>query len=354
MSKSITQKSPFKLLYFVALSGSVLWSAVILLSLAWSVHVERRQLMTLVENEARAHFNKDQAFRFWSASHGGVYVPTTEATPPNPDLSHIQERDIVTPSGKQLTLMNPAYMLRQLMTQYEKLYGVKGRITSLQTFNPLNTPDEWERTALHAFEKGSKEALEYTEIEGEPYLRLMRPMVTKRGCLKCHGHQGYQEGDIRGGVGIALPLTSHQEVSRKTVRHIYFAYFLLWFAMLPVIFLLFKKAQSRLKERMSNENKMKKWFRIFRHAQWGIMVSDDEISTLDTMNPAFAEIHGFTVDELRDKPYLSLVDEDFRDDTVRQFITAKKNGHHIFESRHIHKDGTCFPVELNVTAVRAS
>ena len=41
--------------------------------------------------------------------------------------------------------MNPAYMVRQLMDQYEKLYGVKGRITGLKVLNPENAPDEWEK-----------------------------------------------------------------------------------------------------------------------------------------------------------------------------------------------------------------
>ena len=93
------QASPFKTLYLAALSGMVLWTGVIGLSLAWNIHVEHRQVAELVENEVHSHFNKDQAFRFWASSHGGVYVPISEETPANPNLSHIEERDIVTPSG---------------------------------------------------------------------------------------------------------------------------------------------------------------------------------------------------------------------------------------------------------------
>ncbi|MCI5207337.1 MAG: hypothetical protein D3910_00745, partial [Candidatus Electrothrix sp. ATG2] len=96
MSKSTTRKSPYIHLYITAFSALFLWSAVLALSLFWSIHAEHRQLATLVENEARAHFKKDQAFRFWASSHGGVYVPITEKTPPNPKLRHLSERDIVT------------------------------------------------------------------------------------------------------------------------------------------------------------------------------------------------------------------------------------------------------------------
>jgi hypothetical protein len=82
-------------------------------------------------------------------------VPATEATPPNPNLKHIPERDLITPSGKIVTLMNPAYMIREVMGAYDILYETKGHITSLNPLNPNNEPDSWERYALKQFEKGA-------------------------------------------------------------------------------------------------------------------------------------------------------------------------------------------------------
>ena len=152
----------------------------------------------MVKNEARANFNKDQALRFWATTHGGVYAPITGQTPPNPYLSHVKERDIKTPDGKALTLMNSAYMLRQTMENYESLYGVRGHITSLKHFREETAPDEWEKSALQGFESGAKEIFEFTEIDGKSYFRYMSPMIAKEGCLKCHGHQGYKMGDVRG------------------------------------------------------------------------------------------------------------------------------------------------------------
>ncbi len=357
------QSSPFKTLYLAALSVGVLWTAVIAASLVWNIHVERRQLAELVENEARSHFSKDQAFRFWASSHGGVYVPVSEETPANPHLSHILERDIITPSGKQLTLMNPAYMLHQMMKQYEKLYGVKGRITSLRPLNPDNAPDEWEKKALGAFEQGMEEVLEYTEIKGAPYLRLMRPMVTKVDCLKCHAKQGYKEGDIRGGVGIALPLASYQKANDDIVRQICVVYVLLWLALLPVFFVFYKKMHSRLRERMQHEAEQQEWAEIFKHAQWGIALSKvgktgeaDKVETffLDIMNPAFAEMHGDSVEELRGTSYLTLIDTTCQNDVSEYLHVAEEKGHHVFESLHLRKDGSSFPVEVNISVVRDS
>ncbi|MCI5167041.1 MAG: DUF3365 domain-containing protein [Candidatus Electrothrix sp. GM3_4] len=346
------QPSPFKTLYLAALSGTVLWTAVIALSLAWNIHVERRRLSESVENEARSHFNKDQAFRFWAASHGGVYVPLTEKTPANPNLSHIPERDIVTPSGKKLTLMNPAYMLHQMMEQSEKLYGVKGRITALRFLNPDNAPDEWEEKALHAFKQGVKEVFEYTDIKGEPYLRLMRPMVAKADCLKCHVKQGYREGDVHGGVGTALPMASYQKASDDIVRQVCFVYVLLWLALLPVFFFFYKKMQSRIRERVQHEAELQEWAEIFKHAQWGIALSKAETLSLDMMNPAFAEMHGFSVKELKGKPYLALIDKKAQKEVVEYLQIAENKGHHIFAAHHIRKEGSSFPVEVNITVVR--
>lgn len=170
------------------------WTIVVALLMVWNAHEVRQVAQELAINEGRAHFEQDQAFRLWSTSHGGCYVPTDDRTPPNPYLAHISERDIETPSGKQLTLMNPAYALRQMNEDFEELFGVAGHITSLNPLRPENVADDWERAALEAFEEGETEVREFTEVGGEPQLRLMRPMLTIEGCLKCHAHQGYQVG----------------------------------------------------------------------------------------------------------------------------------------------------------------
>jgi len=57
-------------------------------------------------------------------------VPVTDNTPPNPWLSNLPERDISTPSGKKLTLINPAYMTRQVHELGAKQFGLQGHITS--------------------------------------------------------------------------------------------------------------------------------------------------------------------------------------------------------------------------------
>ncbi|MEW8028102.1 MAG: EAL domain-containing protein [Candidatus Thiodiazotropha sp.] len=232
------------------------WTLLVLLLLLWSLSNEDAEMLELARQEAIDNFNKDQAFRVWATAHGGVYVPVTERTQPSPHLSHIPERDLVTPSGRQLTLMNPAYMLRQMMGEYADLYGVKGRITSLMPLNPDNAPDEWERAALKSFERGEKEQFELTDINGEPYLRLIRPMVTKEGCLKCHGHQGYQVGEVRGGVGISVPMKHYFSSADGQKLEIKAGLGLIWLAGVGAIWFYGRRSHQRLHERKDYEDQI--------------------------------------------------------------------------------------------------
>ncbi len=199
--------------------ASLVWTLTFVGLAFWQVQHLRAVTLELATKEAKANFDKDQAFRFWATQYGGVYVPATEHTPPNPYLAHMPERDIVTDTGRELTLINPAYMLRMLHEQYGDLFGVRGRIVSEDPLRPENLADAWESRALQAFGRGETERVEVTDLDGQPHLRYMAPMVTEQGCLYCHGHQGYQLGDIRGGVSVSVPLQTYMGHERQS-RHV--------------------------------------------------------------------------------------------------------------------------------------
>ena len=67
----------------LTLTAAVIWIAVLAASLAWNWHQVEKSTRTLAEKEAMAYFEKDVAYRHWSAMHGGVYIQPTETTPPN-------------------------------------------------------------------------------------------------------------------------------------------------------------------------------------------------------------------------------------------------------------------------------
>lgn len=235
----------------------LLWLTIIALSLLWNWHGNNKLAVRIARAEARATFDKDTVYRMWSASHGGVYVPITSETPPNPHLAHIKERDIETPSGRRLTLINPAYMTRQAHELGRKEYGYRGHITSLNPIRPENAPDPWEKQALESFEQGNKESTIRAEFDDGPYLRFMRPFVTQQGCLKCHGQQGYELGDIRGGISVSVPMAPYRAHVREQFAVVVWGHLLFFVLGVVAIFLGVKALLRREHKRNQAETKLR-------------------------------------------------------------------------------------------------
>jgi len=217
-AQPVVKRPPFSSLFGAA---ALIWSVVCAVFMILEVSDQRAFVAANALNTARASFEKDIAFRRWAAKHGGVYVPVTDETPPNPYLT-IPERDITTPSGVPLTRMNPAYMTRQVYEISRLQPGApQGHITSLNPIRPENAPDAWERMVLEKFEKGEREFSEFQEINGKPYFRYMQSLDTEQPCLKCHAEQGYREGDIRGGISVSIPMeSSNHTMYRSSLLHV--------------------------------------------------------------------------------------------------------------------------------------
>ncbi len=207
----------------------VVWTIIVSGLLAKEVIDIKTATRAIALNTARAHLNKEKAFRFWAYARGGVYVPVTKNLQPNPYLK-IPERDITTPSGRRLTLMNPEYMLRDLNNTFSGLYGVAGHLTSLNPLRPANKPDHWETQALKSFARGNKEAVAIVKNkkDGSEALRLMQPLFVRPICLRCHGQQGYKLGDVRGGIGITLPMNAFLRDANRQITVHAISLLLLW------------------------------------------------------------------------------------------------------------------------------
>lgn len=210
---------------------AIIWSVLILISSIWYQHNLDRQVILTATEHAKDNWKKDAAFRRWATQHGGLYVRTNDRTPPNPGLAHLPHRDVETTTGTQLTLMNPAYMMRQMTHEFEQMYGVKGKITGKVLLNPpVNQPDDWELKILSQFEAGDLEpATEVQNINDEPFLRFMKPMLmTSEGCVTCHGHLGFKLGDVRGGVSVSIPLVGYQQAMKETKRYALLSHGIIW------------------------------------------------------------------------------------------------------------------------------
>jgi len=326
------------------------------ISLYWNIYQEKKQIKDIIYLKANENFNKDLSFRYWATSHGGVYVPENKRTPSNPYLKNIPERNIITPSGRRLTLMNPAYMMRQLMTEYPKKYGVRGRITSLKPFNIYNKPDNWERKALKLFEQGKKEVSEFVTINKKHYLRLMKPLVTERGCLKCHGYQNYKVGDIRGGIGVLVDTEPFLKLVKKQERYLAGTYTLIWFLGIIGLFISYLKFKSIFIEKeivkSSLEESNERFKLIIEQAADAVFISNLD-GKIISVNKQACHALDYSREELLNK---NIIELDSSYPTLKQCQNLWNDleiGQSIqIVSNHITSSGAIFPVELNITAIK--
>lgn len=204
----------------------VFWGAVVGASFHWNWRQLDQQVFATAANQGRDIFRMIEAMRLWNSQHGGLYVVQSEMTPPNPYLD-VPERDPVTTSGKKLTMVNPAYMTRQMSGTILEQTGIRVRITSLKPINPGNRPDPWEAAALRRFEQGLKEFAEIVP-GAEAQVRYMAPLVTHQACLGCHEAQGYRVGDIRGGISVAFSATPIERAVVPYRQTVVYGHLLSW------------------------------------------------------------------------------------------------------------------------------
>ncbi len=207
----------------------VAWTCMLAGILSYILHDHHRHTIDEAAREARDYYKLNIQYRKWNAKLGGVYAAADKVVA-NPHLT-VPERDVVTTSGKMLTLINPAYMTRMVFEEIRKQSGLPiiSKLVSLKPLNPNNAANDWERETLLLFEQSSlRERFQVASTNNESYLQFMSIFTTEESCLKCHAQQGYKVGDVRGGMSIAIPLRNYLVSEKETRRSLLGGFGMLW------------------------------------------------------------------------------------------------------------------------------
>ena len=95
------------------------------------------------------------------------------------------------------------------------------------------------------------------------------------------------------------------------------------------------------------------WKEIFENAKWGVVINTPGTANLGMMNPEFARMHGYTIEELQGRKMIQDVfAPEVRPSLPEEINKIHVTGHNTFESIHIRKDGSRFPVLVDGTAVK--
>lgn len=338
-------KQSSKAKHYAVLMG-VAWTLAVGVSLLWSFVQERDASHEAARVAARAQFEKDIVYRRWNAGHGGVYVPVTERAQPNPWLAGQRYRDVETTTGQRLTLINPAYMTRQVHELSYESSGIRGHITSLRPIRQANAPDPWETRALESFERGQQEYSSVEQMDGVAHLRLMRPLMVEQSCLGCHAGPGYSVGDVRGGISVSVPLAPYSALARKQMAATGAGHLTFWAVGLGGIILAARRIsrddrslllqQARLAE-SEERNRL-----LSEVALEGIVIHDQGV-VLD-MNARFAKLSGYSREELQGVNVISLL---FHPDDIGSLLDKIGRAYsEPYQVRGVKKDGTVFDVEI--------
>lgn len=320
----------------------VIWIFInILIAVSFIISVEYHQ-DSFYESallQARGSFKKDLSYRLWFAIEGGVYVPISDFTPPNPYLD-VPLRDVETKEGLRLTLVNPAYMTRMVHGIEMERQGIISHITSLKPLNPVNKPDEWEEKALKELEKGVDEKHELTLLNNEKYLRYLSALKVEEACLKCHANQGYKVGDVIGAIGVSIPFKHYEKLISEHNLNVLLIH--LGVAVITFV-ILFVGAIRNYKNKIRLIDKDEEIKEIVRDADIGYW-SFDILNNKLIINKSWADRIGF---EFSDKGkeidyYLSMLHEDDVQN-AKQILENLRNGKITeisFEHRLKYKDGS--------------
>jgi putative nucleotidyltransferase with HDIG domain len=233
---------------------ALLWTGLLSVLLFLNVREIQKSPAEQAEIQAKSLINSVISFRSWASHFGGVYVPVSDQYPPNPYLKS-PKRDLTTTDGDKLTLINPAYMTRQVFEDFHGKEGLNGHLTSLKPLNPNNTPDAWEVKSLESFERGSVQAttIEQTS-QGAKVFRYMKPLYVDDNCMKCHAEQGYKVGDVRGGISTIIDLREGDAIASRSIISLMWTYGLIWLLGLGGLYIAFRRAVALETEREQKLN----------------------------------------------------------------------------------------------------
>ena len=358
-NKKNIQFIPSRHLVIGAISAVALLSSLIGYSYFWNTNNIEQESLNLALSEAQTNWNKDAAFRQWATGHGGVYVEPTERTPRSAALAHLPERDIVTTDGRELTLMNPAYMLRQMTDEFEDTYGIKGSITGKLLLNPINAPDAWQLQILNRFEAGDfNETYEQQDIDGQPYLRYMKAMYMTEGCVRCHGVLGFKDGDLRGGVSVSIPLTPYFTAAEITSQGFFITHLVVWaigLAAIATITLLTRGAAVQIDNSIGALRTSEGKFRgIIASAPDGMVVVNGS-GVIEIVNKELERLTGYQSKELIGEKVELVIPKRFTEHEKKLANFVEHPSHRRLQRESelfcLTKDGREIPVDISLAPI---
>ncbi|GBE00844.1 sensory histidine kinase AtoS [bacterium BMS3Bbin06] len=172
-------ESPVKLAIILTLPLTIVLCILFFTVIYWENKslddIQRKNMLVY----SRSLFQHIVTSPIWRMPHNGYFVEVTQHLGRNePGLSIM---------GKDYVRIDPALMGPRLATFLQKRATYRFHLTSLESQQSSNRPDEWELGALRRFKNSEiTEDLIRAAIMGNSYYRYMAPVPIEGRCLRCH------------------------------------------------------------------------------------------------------------------------------------------------------------------------
>ncbi len=113
-----------------------------------------------------------------------------------------------------------------------------------------------------------------------------------------------------------------------------------------------KQLSKKIVELEELEKTLKKWADIFAHAKWAITIRIKTSKTFEMTNPAFHALYGYTQEELKTVEVADLFAPESLDILQKMHKEAFENGYAVIEAIHKRKDGSYFPVSIELIVIK--
>jgi PAS domain S-box-containing protein len=111
-----------------------------------------------------------------------------------------------------------------------------------------------------------------------------------------------------------------------------------------------KQAEEALR---ASEESLRKAADIFRLTDKPVVVGSEATRVIEMCNPAFARLYGYDApEEMVGIPVVDVYAPAYRPLVADYIRRAHEQGHAVFQAEHLKRDGTVFPVEVDMTAVK--
>ncbi len=104
-------------------------------------------------------------------------------------------------------------------------------------------------------------------------------------------------------------------------------------------------------ERKKAEETIRRFADVVKHAKIGVTIGTED-GKLGLMNSAFAEMLGYTIDELSGKPIADTYAPEARGDLPGYIAMVHEKGYYKYETLRLRKDGSVFPAEVEAYAIK--